>query len=206
MTPGKRSNAARLPWPSWSVSGRRTTLLPPPSPGLTLKPTSPTSNVRRTPPTRGISSQTWGRALDWTTPPSTAPWTTRSTGIRELAIALLPGTAPSRDHRRPGVEGDSAGHDGGSRRGPGDAKGSGTSRHNGAGSRGKRGKGSESSSTGRNRRNRPPGDASRASYSSSSTDGSRRSPVPEITGLLPARGKWLPRLLALIIPPRFLAA
>ena len=66
-----------------------------PSLGLTVKPTPPTASVRRTPPTRDISSQTWGRALDWTTPLSTAPSTTGSTGIRAMAIAQRPGTAPA---------------------------------------------------------------------------------------------------------------
>ena len=64
--------------------------------------------------------------------------------------------AGDRDRRCPGVGRGSAGHDGGSRRGPGDAIGSGTSRHNGTGSRGNRGKGRESSSDGRNGGNRSP--------------------------------------------------
>ena len=113
--------------------------------------------------------------------------------------------AGDRDHRRPRVGGDSAGHDGRSRRGLGADNGSGASRRNGVGSRGSRGKEKESSSDGRSRINLSRGDVSRASSSSSSTDGSRRALVPEITDITSKR-QVLPSLLMLLLPLRFLAA
>ena len=90
--------------------------------------------------------------------------------------------ADDRDRRRPSMGGASAGHDGRARRGQGSDHGRSTFRRNGAGHRRNRGQGKESSSDGRNWSYRPRGDASQANSSSSSTDGSGESPVPEVTG------------------------
>lgn len=50
---------------------------------------------RRNSSTRDTSSPTWEMALGWTSITSTAPPTVGPTGIRELATALRPGTAPA---------------------------------------------------------------------------------------------------------------
>ena len=84
--------------------------------------------------------------------------------------------AGDRDRRRPSIGGD-----GRSRRGPATDNGSEVSRRYGAGHRRNRGQGKESSRDERNRRYRPGGDASYAYYSSSSTNGSGKAPVPEVT-------------------------
>ena len=77
--------------------------------------------------------------------------------------------------------GASAGHDGRARRGQGSDHGRSIFHRNGAGRRRNRSQGKESSNDRRNWSYRPRGDTSQANFTSSSTDGSGKSPVPEFT-------------------------
>ena len=176
------------PWLWWSPSGRCTTPLPPPCPGLIRPRTAFTASAGRTPtPALPDAGQGSGQAHAPFNPPSDNR-AHRLPGHRHLGVPDSFGArdsshrrADDRDCRRPSWGGDSAGHNGRSRRGQGTDRTLSTSRRHGTGHRRNRGQGNESSSDGRSRRYRPRGDASQASSSSSSTDGSGKAPVPEVS-------------------------
>ena len=180
----------RSPWFWWSASGRRTTRLPPPRPSLIRPHTAFTAWAGRAPVPRDTSFRAVGRALGSPTPRSTPPWEDRAhrlPGHRHPGVPNSSGAhdsshrrADDRDRRRPKWGGDSAGDNCGPYRGQGTDRGGAASRRHGVRRR-NRGQRKESSSDGRSRRYRRPGDASQASSSRLSTDGSGKAPVPEVT-------------------------